>query len=291
MTTDDAAKQPPTVEQGYDLLSDRIADAIERLTSIKVADGAVIIDDDKFFHPIYRTLSQDVAQCLLSALDHLRALVRGLKDRKKPYPYAQATLIRTAITAGATGLWLISGSTPTERRVRAMGFMYHDLKSQLAWMETTATEPMHQQRPAAEVTQFDNWRADIERRIDWILQEATTLLNWPTPLSRRQFGDQTVTDRHMVEAAGRYTPGIGDGGWNPELVLLNTWQTLSGYAHARPWAVQLGSNLVVRDSTPNPTTGTITVAVEGNSERLLDFAFRAIMVVENGIDWLDQLSG
>ncbi|MCW2518790.1 MAG: hypothetical protein JWR46_1409 [Mycobacterium sp.] len=199
MTTDDAANQPPTVQQGYEWLNERIADAIERLTSISVADDAVILDDDKFFHPIHRTLSQEVAQCLLSALDHLRALVRGLRDREKPYPYAQATLIRTAITAGATGLWLASGSNPTERRVRAMGFMYNDLKSQLAWMDTTATKPMHQQRPAAELTHFSNWRADIERRIDWILQEATTLLNRPSLFSRRQFGDQTVTDRQMVK--------------------------------------------------------------------------------------------
>jgi hypothetical protein len=285
-----ANSRPSTVEQGYEWLSDRIADAIERLTSVSVADNAVILDDDKFFHPIHRTLSQDVAQCLLSALDHLRALVRGLKDREKPYPYAQATLIRTAITAGATGLWLVSGSTATERRCRAIGFMYHDLKSQLTWMATTATEPMHQKRPAAELTHFDNWRADIERRIAWILQEATTLLNRPTLFSRREFGDQTATDREMVEAAGRYTPALGTGGWDPELVLLNTWQTLSGYAHARPWAVHLGSDVVVRDPTPNPKTGTITVVVEGNPERLLDFGFRAVMVVESGVGWLDQLS-
>jgi len=65
---------------------------------------------------------------------------------------------------------------------------------------------------------------------------------------------------------------------------------LSGYAHARPWAASLGSTLVVRDAEPNPTTGAITVAVEGNPDRLLDFAFRALLVAENGVGWLTALS-
>jgi hypothetical protein len=130
------------VETGYEWLSERTANAITQLTSIDVGPDAVILDDDRFFRPIQRTLSQDVVQCLLSALDHLRALVRGLQSRDKPYPYAQATLIRTAMPGAATALWMASGRTPTERRCRAMEFMFNDLNSQLSWMTTRASEPM-----------------------------------------------------------------------------------------------------------------------------------------------------
>ena len=47
---------------------------------------------------------------------------------------------------------------------------------------------------------------------------------------------------------------------------------------------------VVRDATPDPTTGTIAVALEGNPDRLLDFAFRAVIVAEVGVMTLEQLA-
>jgi hypothetical protein len=62
------------------------------------------------------------------------------------------------------------------------------------------------------------------------------------------------------------------------------------YAHARPWAAPLGGQVVVKDPTPNPTTGTVTVSAEGDPDRLLDSAFRAVLVVENGIGPLEALS-
>jgi hypothetical protein len=171
-----------------------------------------------------------------------------------------------------------------------MEFMFNDLNSQLSWMTTSAAEPINQQRPAAEWADFYAWRATTDERIDWILQEATTLLNRPNTFTRKSYRSQTTSDTDMVKAAGHYTPALGTGGWNSELVLLNSWQVLSGYAHARPWAAALGGQNIVRDPTPNPTTGRITVVAEGDPHLLLDFAFRAVLVVENGIGWLNQLS-
>jgi hypothetical protein len=171
-----------------------------------------------------------------------------------------------------------------------MEFMFNDLNSQLGWMATTEAEPMHHQRPPAEVAQFDAWRVDIERRLDWIVQHASTLLKRNPPFTRNSYRGQTTSDTEMVKAAGRSTPALGNGGWNPELVLLNSWQLLSGYAHARPWAAPLGGQVVVKDPTPNPTTGTVTVSAEGDPDRLLDFAFRAVLVVENGIGSLQAIS-
>lgn len=284
---------PPVtnVEQGYEWLSERAANAFERLNAIQIVEGSPIIDDDQFFHPIYRTLSQDVTQCLLSALDHLRFLVWSLKTRDKPYPLAQATLIRTAITGAATALWMVSGSTPLDRRCRAMEFMFNDLRSQLIWMNSTLDEPMHrQEKSPEEIARFEAWKSDVERRLDWIVQQANTLLTPPKPFARGTYKGNTTSDTDMVKAAGAITPALGTEGWNPELVLLNTWQLLSGYAHARPWAYSLGTRMVVNDPEPDPVTRTIKVTAEGDPDRLLDFAFRAMIVVENGIGWLDTLS-
>jgi hypothetical protein len=286
----DAGEGSATVETGYEWLSERAARSIAQLTSIEIAADADILADDQFFHPIYRTLSQDVAQCLLSALDHVRFLVWSLKNRDQPYPVAQATLIRTAITGAATALWMVSAPTPVERRCRAMEFMFSDIKSQLAWMNTAAAEPMHQQHPATEWAAFEAQRTELKRRQDWIVQQANAFLVPVNLYTCRTYGQRITSDSDMVRSAGAITPALGTGGWNSELVLLNSWQVLSGYAHAGPWALPLGSTLAVTDSEPNPTTGAIKVTAEGNSDRLLDTAFRAILVIENGVGWLNALS-
>lgn len=286
----ESAAGPLTVEAGYQILSERAAEAITRLTAISVTGDAVILSDDQFFHPIYRTLSQDVAQCVASALDHLRFLAWSLQSRERPFPYAQATLIRTATTGASTALWMVSGSTPLERRSRAMEFMFNDLKSQLSWMNTTATEPMNQQRPAAEIAEFDVLRQETERRIDWVVQQANMLLSPSRPYTRRTYGQSTTTDTDMVRSAGVIATALGAGGWDSGTVLLNSWQVLSGYAHARPWALSLGGNLTIVDPEPNQANGTIRISPAGKPDQLLDFAFRAVIVAETAVGWLEQLA-
>jgi hypothetical protein len=285
---------PPAVtnvEQGYEWLSERAANAFERLDAIQVVEGSPLLADDQFFHPIHRTLSQDVTQCLLSALDHLRFLVWSLKARDKPYPLAQATLIRTATTGAATALWIVSGRTPLDRRCRALEFMFNDLRSQLTWMNSTLDEPRHrQEKSPEEISDFGAKKSEVERRLDWIVLQANTLLAPTKPFTRGSYKGNTTSDTDMVKAAGAITSALGTDGWNPELVLLNTWQLLSGYAHARPWAYSLGTRMTVSDPEPDPVTGTIRMTAEGDPDRLLDFAFRAIIVVENGIGSLETIS-
>lgn len=115
LTTDsDNANGGPTIEEGYAWLNDHTGNALTRLLAIKARDTSVIIADDLYFRPIYTTFKQGVVQCLLSAVDHLRFLAWSLENREHPYPYAQATLIRTVITGASTALWMASGGTPTE---------------------------------------------------------------------------------------------------------------------------------------------------------------------------------
>jgi hypothetical protein len=188
----------PSVKTGYEWLNDRAARAIEKLNAIEIAERAPILADDMFFHPIYRTLSQDVVQCLLSALDHLRFLVWSLRSRDKPFPYSQATLIRTAITGGSTALWMVSGTSPVQRRCRAMEFMFNDLKSRLSWMHTTAAEPINQQRPSDELADFERLRVELRRRQDWIVQQANTILSPGRPFTRKSYDQRTTSDTDVV---------------------------------------------------------------------------------------------
>jgi hypothetical protein len=289
--TGDTQNKSPGIEEGYAWLKDQTGNALTRLQAIKASDSSAIIADDLYYHPIYTTFQQGVVQCLLSALDHLRFLVWSLENREHPYPYAQATLIRTAITAASTALWMASGSTATERRSRALEFNFNDLKSHLGWLNTLAADPKNQPFPPADQATFDTQVAEIERRLDWIVQEATTLLARATPFTRRTYAGQTTSDTQMVQIAGASVTALGTGGFDPGCVLSNSRQLLSGYAHARPWASLHGGKTIVKDATPDPKTGTITVAKQGDPDRLLDFAFRALRVVEAGISVLEQLSG
>jgi len=204
-----AGRGSTPIEAGYERLSERTEAAITQLTSIQITSGAVILADDQFFHPIHRTVSQDVAQCLLCALDHLRFLVWSLQSRNEPFPYAQASLMRTAITGAATALWMVSGETPLERRRRAMEFMFNDLRSRLSWMNTVASEPMHQQHPPSAWEAFERLRTELQHRLDWIVQQANTLLPPDPPFTRRTYGQQTTSDTDIVRAAGAMTPPSG----------------------------------------------------------------------------------
>lgn len=280
----------PSVQDGYAQLKSRAAAALTRLQAITVSDTAPIVADDLYFHPIYRTFQQGVVQCLLSALDHLRFLAWSLENRDTPFPYAQATLIRTAITGAATALWMASGSSDAERRLRALEFNFNDLKSNRGWNNTLAADPKNQPFPPAEQAAFDSQAVEIERRLDWIVQEATMLLARPTPFTRTTYTNQLTSDTEMVRLAGAFVSALGTGGFDPGCVLSNTWQLLSGYAHARPWATLQGSKHIVKEATPDPKTGTITVAVEGDPHSLLDFAFRALILTEVAVMTLEQLA-
>lgn len=280
----------PNIEEGYTWLKDRTGNALTRLQAVEASDTSVIIADDLYFHPIYTTFQQGVVQCLLSALDHLRFLAWSLENREHPYPYAQATLIRTAITAASTALWMASGSTAAERRLRALEFNFKDLKSHLGWLNTLAADPKNQPFPPTEQAVFNSQTVELERRLDWIVQEATSLLSRATPFTRNSYSGQTATDTKIVQTAGAAVPALGSGGFNPGCVLSNSWQLLSGYAHARPWAALHGGKTIVKDATPDLKTGRIVVAQQGDPDRLLDFAFRALIVAEAGIREFEKIS-
>lgn len=280
----------PSIEEGYAWLKDQTGSALARLQSLEVSDTAEIVADDLYFKPIYTTFQQEVVQCLLSALDHLRFLAWSLESHETPFPYAQASLIRTAITGGATAVWLVSGNT-VERRTRALEFNFNNLKSHRKWMDTLATEPKNQEHSDKEKAVFEAQRDEIERRLNWIVQQANTIRAPTVPFTMRSYSSQLTSDTDIVQMAGNCVPALrgGSAGWDPRVTLWHTWQLLSGYAHARPWSSLYGSKNVVKNATPSKT-GTIEISPQGDPNKLLDYAFRALRVVEAGVYRLEQIS-
>jgi hypothetical protein len=275
----------PTVHDGYEWLQARVGAALEKVLGLNVADTSQIAADDLYLHPIYRTFHQDVVQCLLSAFDHLRFLAWSLQNRDEPFPYAQFTLIRTAITAASTALWLLSGSTPDERRIRALEFSLKDIRSYVAWVDTVKVFAQNQNLSAAEQAKLDAEGVEMRNRQDWIVQQANSLLSPTRPFTRGNFAQRT-SDTEMVKIAGSAIPADAMRGYDPAITLLNTWQTMSGFAHARPWAALPGREITGTD----PTTGRWNIAQKGDPDRLLDAAFRALSAAEEAVRRLLALS-
>lgn len=270
----------PTVQHGYGWLNDRVGAALETVLGLEVAPTSEIAADDSYLHPIYRTFHQDVVQCLLTALDHLRFLAWSLRNRDEPFPFGQFTLIRTAITAASTALWLLSGETRDKRRIRALEFSLNDIRSEVAWVNTVRAFPQNQN-----LSEGQAWADEMERRQDWIVDQANSLLNPPTPFTRRTFARRT-SDTDMVKIAGSAIPAGATGGDDPAITLLNTWQTMSGFAHARPWAALPSREITGTD----PITGRWNVTQKGDPERLLDAAFRGLAAIEAAVMRLVGLS-
>jgi hypothetical protein len=269
------------VQQGYEWLSDRVGAALETVRGLDVAATSEIAADDAYLHPIYRTFHQDVVQCLFSSLDHFRFLVWSLKNRDEPFPYAQFTLIRTAITAGSTALWLLSGDTRDERRVRALEFSLKDIRSELAWVNTIKAFPQNEELWAQDQPKAD----EMERRQGWIVEQANSLLTPAAPFTPASFANRT-RDTDMVKIAGSAIPAGTTGGYDPAITLLNTWRAMSGYAHARPWAALPSREITGTD----PVTGRWHATQKGDPDRLLDAAFRGLPAVEEAVRRLVTMS-
>ena len=71
----------------------------------------------------------------------------------------------------------------------------------------------------------------------------------------------------MVTIAGGATPSLGRDGYDPAVTLLNTWQTMSGYAHARPGSAVKGNHIA---GEVDPVTGMQKVTQKGDPHALLD---------------------
>ncbi|MGD1240213.1 hypothetical protein [Mycobacterium seoulense] len=248
-----------TVEQGYENLSTRIASDVRSLEAIEVEPGSPVSVENAFLAPVYRPFALCTKQSLGSALDHLELVAETLNTKGEPHPFAEATLIRTAITAASYALWMLSGDS-SERRYRALQFAFKDYDG---WSSYVRTEGQNPEAPDPERYAADTAIAiaEFDRRRNWIVDQANILKgeSWTV----RQFRDRLPSDTAVVEQAGAR--------------VLGPWRFLSGYAHGLPWAT-IGNQVPLSD--PDPETGAISVSQRGNPEQLLDAAFYTIAVIE-----------
>ena len=275
----------PTHVDGYGWLQTRVGAALPKVTDLDIASTSAMAADDLYLHPIRRTFQQAVRECLLTSLDHLRFVGWTLQQRNEPFPYAQFSVVRTAITGASTALWMLSGSDADERRIRALRFYLKDFKAYVLWIDTVKQQPPYQLASAEEQAGTDAERVEMMRRQDVIVDMANELLNPPTLFTRQTLA-RHPTDTEMVKIAGAATPALGQDGYDPAVTLLNTWQTMSGYAHARPWSAMRGR----RFGDIDPDTGLQNIVQKGDPDQLLDAAFRALETAEEAIRRLIALS-
>jgi hypothetical protein len=250
-----------TVEEGYENLSNRVASDLKILQAVTVEPGSPVRTEDAFLAPLYRTFELCTKQPLGSALDHLQLVAETLNAKGRPHAFAEATLIRTAITAASYSLWMLEGDD-TERRYRALQFNFKDCDGFTGFVWTQSQDP--------EVTEDYIAGApgvidDLGQRREWIVNQANMLTE--TSQSVRQFRDRLPSDTAIVERTGTR--------------MLSGWRLLSGYAHGLPWAT-LGNQ--VPQGEPHPETRIVTVSQVGNPEQLLNAAFYTIEVIERATE-------
>ena len=262
-------KRELTVEQGYENLSTRVASDVRSLEAIKVEPGSPVSDENAFLAPIYRPFALCTKQPLGSALDHLELVAETLKSKGEPHSFAEATLIRTAITAASYALWMLSDDAD-ERRYHALQFAFKDYDGWSSYVRTEGQNP-ETPDPARYAADAAEAIAEFDRRRDWIVTQANVLTgeSWTV----RQFRDRLPSDTAVVEQAGTR--------------VLSPWRFLSGYAHGLPWAT-VGNQVPLSD--PDPETGAITVSQRGNPEQLLDASFYTIAVIERATAAFRRLS-
>ena len=90
----------------------------------------------------------------------------------------------------------------------------------------------------------------------------------------------------MVRTAGAAIAPTAMVGFDPAITLLETRQSLSGYAHARPWAT-LRCRIVQHT---DPSTNMMTVTQKGDPDELLDAAFRVLPAAGEAVRRLEALS-
>jgi hypothetical protein len=129
-----------TPEDGYWMLGDRVANAMSNLEAIAVEPGSAVADEDAFLRPIYRTFALCAKLPLGSALDHLQLVAETLSSKGEPHPFAESSLIRTAITAASHSLWMLQ-TDPTARRLRGLQFNFKDFDGYLGFLQTVVDDP------------------------------------------------------------------------------------------------------------------------------------------------------
>jgi len=193
---------------------------------------------------------------LRAAVDHLMVwanIVNPLQVHSETEvlitPRAYLTLARGTIEASAQAGWVLLGTDTTERTLRHLRLMYHDLRYQ---------EEAHRNHDVAVAEHARRRRSEIKERVQDVYSLGSIKHSEPT---------YTSMIKEVAAAAG----------WDPDDAIL-TWRAASAAAHGKSWYSDYGTTAVVGDEyepghyrvTRTPEAGHITDAI-GLAVRLLDF--------------------
>jgi hypothetical protein len=135
-------------------------------------------------------------QPLGSALNHLQLVGETLSDRGEPHPFAEATLIRTAITAASYSLWTLHDDA-TERRNRALQFNFKDLDGWGGYYRTDRQDPAATEDDRAKANDVI---VDARRRKEWIVELPNLRIG-----ASQMFRDVERCPRQAVRVAAQET--------------------------------------------------------------------------------------
>ena len=258
------ADQEISVEQGYQNLLIRVKNNLKDLLTITVEPGSMVAIEDALFMPapLYRGFQLCTKQPLASALDHLQLVGETLNEKGEPHAFAESSLIRTAITAASYSLWLLLPDDPTDRRYRALQFIFKDSDGFAGFLRTYRKDPAATNDDRADAEEV---LGGMDKRREWIVQQANAL-RYETK-TVKEFSVALPSDTKVIEQAA----GVR---------VLARWRELSGYAHGLPWAT-LGNQ--VPENGPDPETGVYAMIQKGNPKQLLDAAFDTLQVIEIAI--------
>jgi len=168
------------------------------------APGSLLHIADAMTEP--HQVSHLIGFLLHTAVDHLHALKSLMADAKAQHTFAPYTLIRGAIEAASTALWIVQDDDPRQVTHRALTLEYMNLGDQRRAVRTVDPDAGYDEERLSRLR-------EVLTRNDLTIQKVK---NGPT-----------VT-RIISEAASHFDI--------PTSRL--TWQMCSAAAHGRPWAKQ-----------------------------------------------------
>jgi hypothetical protein len=227
------------------------------------APGTELAEDDNDWR--WTPVSQVAFAGMGAARDHLQA-VRVHIEADEFFPFAQQTLLRTAILAAAQGVWVLAPDERLERLRRARAFAYENLKQHLVFLrDLQGLSPTPHADTDAVATHAAQRRAELADLRAAAGQESLSL---------------NATD--VIQQAVLATWGSRELATEARV----EWRRGSGAAHGLPWSV-LGRK-ETRQAGAADADGVATFQAGGSIDALANSYLCAHGLLANAFKLLDR---
>ena len=208
-----------------DRFDDMARDHMHWMQNSAVAEGSAIDQDDHQFTVM--SMRELIDSPIKTALDCIYLACTSLLDQERVRGVGHPVLVRSAITAGATALWLLDDDVLT-RRTRALQLARAQCRAELNFVKGY---PSRGDRPAA-----DHFTKMRKMRETGVLADGVRL----------GIDEKVVKakppDGEIVGAGAARIPDSLLGGRPSAATVLSEWRLLSGWAHGFLWQVRYTSD-------------------------------------------------